>query len=76
MLDVLIAVVLMLIGAFGGWFARGLHVRMNEPPKQEPEPLPQRELDRLREEQEAFDRLMGYNIDTAYGLEVTANAEQ
>ena len=32
----------------------------------------QRELDRLREEQEAFDRLMGYNIDTAYGLEEKA----
>ncbi|MBQ1789290.1 MAG: hypothetical protein II008_03860 [Oscillospiraceae bacterium] len=69
MLDVLLAVVLLCVGAAGGWAAHKFYARMTEPPKAEPAPLPQTELDRLRAEQEAFDKLMGYNIDTAYGLE-------
>lgn len=69
MLEVLLAVVLLCLGAAGGWAAHRLYARMTEPQKSEPAPLPQPELDRLRAEQEAFHKLMGYNIDTAYGLE-------
>lgn len=67
MVDILIGVLLLALGAAGGWFARRSYEALTR--KVETETASEQELQRLKEDKEAFDVLMGYNIDTAYGLD-------
>lgn len=67
MLDILIGVLLLGIGGMAGWFARKAVERLTH--KAEVQTASEKELIRLKEDKEAFDVLMGYNIDMAYGLD-------
>lgn len=67
MIDILIGVLLLGIGGVAGWFLRKAVERMTH--KVEAETASEKELLRLKEDKEAFDALMGYNIDMAYGLD-------
>ena len=68
MAEVLIGVLLLAIGGAGGWFLRMLlergtrGVRGAETPEA-------REAQRMQAERQAFETLMGYNVDMAYGLD-------
>ena len=67
-MEVLIGVVLLAIGGAGGWFARKLMeaakrgARMSETDAA-------RDIERVRAERQAFEALMGYNAETAYGMQ-------
>ena len=66
MVDILIGVLLG-IGGAAGWvlgraYERTLH-------RQAVQTATEKELQRLQEEKEAFDLLLNYNINTAYGLD-------
>lgn len=67
MLDILIGVLLLGIGGVAGWLARKAVERLTH--KAEVQTASEKELIRLKEDKEAFDVLMGYNIDMAYGLD-------
>lgn len=60
MLDVMIALVLVALGYWAG--RKKLPARVEAPKPEE------RELCRLREDRAAFDQLMGYSPEQAYGL--------
>lgn len=67
MVDILIGVLLLGIGGAAGWvlgraYERTLH-------RQAAQTATEKELQRLQEEKEAFDLLLNYNINTAYGLD-------
>lgn len=65
MFDVLIAVLLLALGFWNGYlFGKKQKPREIEPPTPE-----ERELLRLREERAAFQSLMDYTADRAYGME-------
>ena len=68
MVEILIGVVLLVIGGAGGWFARRLleTVRRGE---RAPETGAERDIERMRAERQAFEALMGYNAETAYGMQ-------
>ena len=68
MVEVLIGVVLLAIGGAGGWFAR----KLMEAAKRDasmPETDAARDIERVRAERQAFEALMGYNAETAYGMQ-------
>ena len=67
MVDILIGVLPLGIGGTAGWFLRKTVDRMTH--KAETQTASEKELLRLKEDKEAFDVLMGYNIDMAYGLD-------
>lgn len=50
-----------------GWFLRKAVERLTH--KAEVQTASEKELIRLKEDKEAFDVLMGYNIDMAYGID-------
>lgn len=65
-LGVVLALGLFAFGVFVGWRIKG---RMIEAARRSyAEEITEKEREELRAEQEAFSALMGYNIDTAYGL--------
>lgn len=66
MLDILIGIVLFAGGLALGWFGRQAVLKAQHT---EPEQLPETEIDKLKAEQAAFEQLMGYNLNTAYGLD-------
>ena len=67
MVEILIGVALLVIDGAGGWFLRKAVERLTR--KAEVQATSEKELLRLKEDKEAFDVLMGYNIDMAYGLD-------
>lgn len=67
MVDILIGVLLLGIGGVAGWFLRKAVERLTH--KSEVQTASEKELIRLKEDKEAFDVLMGYNIDMAYGID-------
>ena len=67
MVEVLIGVVLLVLGGAGGWFARRLMEAANEG-RGTAGTDAARDLERVRAERQAFEALMGYNAETAYGL--------
>lgn len=69
-LGVVLALGLFAFGVFVGWRIKG---RMIEAARRSyAEEITEKE----REEQEAFSALMGYNIDTAYGLNEGVRADE
>jgi hypothetical protein len=65
MLDFLIGAVLLLLGGAAGYALRMAAERRQRLP--EPEAPGERERERLREDRQAFETLMGYNSEMAYG---------
>lgn len=59
MTDVLIGLVLAALGFYFG--------RRSVPRKVQPPAMEERELLRLQEDKAAFDQMMSYNVDRAYG---------
>ena len=68
MVEVLIGVVLLAIGGAGGWFARKL-MEAAKRCARVPETDATRDVVRVRAERQAFEALMGYNAETAYGMQ-------
>ena len=68
MVEVLIGVVLRAIGGAGGWFARELMEAAKRGARM-PETDAARDIERVRAERQAFEALMGYNAETAYGMQ-------
>ena len=68
MVEVLIGVVLLAIGGAGGWFARKLMEAAKRGARM-PETAAARDIERVRAERQAFEALMGYNAETAYGMQ-------
>lgn len=68
MVEVLIGVVLLAIGGAGGWFARKLMEAAKHGARM-PETDASRDIERVRAERQAFEALMGYNAETAYGMQ-------
>ena len=68
MVEVLIGVVLLVLGGAGGWFARKV-LEAARRGTSEPETDAAREAERVRAERQAFEALMGYNAETAYGMQ-------
>lgn len=68
MLEVLLGVLLLGLGAAAGWLAHGL-AALAKQTRPGPETPEEREAERLREDRRAFETLMGYNVDMAYGLD-------
>ena len=68
MVEVLIGVVLLAIGGAGGWFARKLMEAAKRGARM-PETDAARDNERVRAERQAFEALMGYNAETAYGMQ-------
>ena len=68
MVEVLIGVVLLAIGVAGGWFARKLMEAAKRGARM-PETDAARDIERVRAERQAFEALMGYNAETAYGMQ-------
>ena len=68
MVEVLIGVVLLAIGGAGGWFAREL-MEAAKRGERMPETDAARDIERVRAERQAFEALMGYNAETAYGMQ-------
>ena len=66
--EVLIGVVLLAIGGAGGWFARKL-MEAAKRGTSVPETDAARDIERVRAERQAFEALMGYNAETAYGMQ-------
>ena len=63
-----IGVVLLAIGGAGGWFARKLMEAAKRGARM-PETDAARDIERVRAERQAFEALMGYNAETAYGMQ-------
>ena len=61
-------VVLLVLGGAGGWFARKV-LEAARRGTSEPETDAAREAERVRAERQAFAALMGYNAETAYGMQ-------
>lgn len=73
-LGVVLALGLFAFGAFVGW---RIKERMIEAARRSyAEEITEKEREELRAEQEAFSALMGYNIDTAYGLNEGVRADE
>ena len=72
MVEVLIGVVLLAIGGAGGWFARKLMEAAKRGARM-PETDAARDIERVRAERQAFEALMGYNAETAYGMQKRFN---
>lgn len=68
MVEVLIGVVLLATGGAGGWFARKLMEAAKRGARM-PETDAARDIERVRAERQAFEALMGYNAETAYGMQ-------
>lgn len=68
MLEVLLGVMLLGLGGAAGWLAHGLYALAKQV-KSEPDVPEACEAERLREDRRAFETLMGYNVDMAYGLD-------
>ena len=68
MVEVLIGVVLLAIGGAGGWFARKLMEAAKRGARM-PETDAARDIERVRAKRQAFEALMGYNAETAYGMQ-------
>ena len=68
MVEVLIGVVLLVLGGAGGWFARELMEAAKRGARM-PETDAARDIERVRAERQAFEALMGYNAETAYGMQ-------
>ena len=68
MVEVLIGVVLLAIGGAGGWFARELMEAAKRGARM-PETDAAQDIERVRAERQAFEALMGYNAETAYGMQ-------
>lgn len=68
MVEVLIGVVLLAIGGAGGWFARKLMEAAKRGARMS-ETVAARDIERVRAERQAFEALMGYNAETAYGMQ-------
>ena len=67
MVDILIGVLLLGIGGVAGWFTRKAVERMTR--KAEVLAASEKEMQQLKEDKEAFETLLGYNIDMAYGID-------
>ena len=65
-LGVLLVLLLLAIGFFMGWRARVLWVRHTH--RAVAEELTEQEKRALKAEQKAFDGLLNYNMETAYGM--------
>lgn len=68
MVEVLIGVLLLGIGGASGWFLRMLLERGKQGERETGTPEA-REAQRMQAERQAFETLMGYNVDMAYGLD-------
>ena len=68
MVEVLIGVVLLAIGGAGGWLAREL-MEAAKGGAGMPGTDAVRDIERVRAERQAFEALMGYNAETAYGMQ-------
>ena len=68
MVEVLIGVVLLAIGGAGGWLARKLMEAAKRGARM-PETDAARDIERVRAERQAFEALMGYYAETAYGMQ-------
>ena len=73
MVELLLAVFLVqfsTIGAFAaGWFLRGkLKPKAVPQVEEEPTEAERKKLEKLKAEDEAFTKMLGYNIETAYGM--------
>ena len=67
MIDILIGVLLLGIGGVAGWSARKAVERMTR--KAEVRAASEKEMQQMKEDKEAFETLLGYNIDMAYGID-------
>lgn len=73
MVDILIGLLLLLIGGAAGW---ALRIVWDKARRQTvAEQLGERERQRLREDHQAFEVLLGYSPDMAYGLDKVAETE-
>jgi len=72
--EILIAAALLLLGGAAGWFLRDRQERAARAATAEAPG--ERERRRLREDHQAFETLMGYNADMAYGLDRVKSAEE
>lgn len=74
-LGIIAALLLFAAGVFTGWRVKEWLIQAAR--KSYAAELTEKEREELKAEQEAFSALMGYNIDTAYGLNegVTADGE-
>lgn len=52
-------------GFFAGWKVRGATLQTKEPSAERPD---EEEARRAQEREEAFQKMMGYSVETAYGL--------
>ena len=68
MVEVLIGVVLLVLGGAGGWFARKLMEAAKRGARM-PETDAARDIERVRAERQACEARMGYNAETAYGMQ-------
>ena len=65
-LGVVLALLLFAAGVFTGWRIKDRLIKVAR--QSYAEELTEKEREALKAEQEAFSALMGYNVDTAYGL--------
>ena len=72
MVELLIAVLLVqfsTIGSFAaGWVLRGKFKTKAVQVEEEPTEAERKKLEKLKAEDEAFTAMLGYNIETAYGM--------
>lgn len=73
MVELLIAVLLVqfsTIGSFlAGWYLHGkLKPKAVAQVEEEPTEAERKKLEKLKAEDEAFTKMLGYNIETAYGM--------
>ena len=68
MVDVVLGMVLVALGGLAGWFLRGIEERAKRL-SPEPETPGTQEVQRMQAERQAFEALMGYNAETAYGMQ-------
>lgn len=68
MVEVVLGMVLVALGGLAGWFLRGIEERAKRL-SPEPETPGTQEVQRMQAERQAFETLMGYNVDMAYGLD-------
>lgn len=61
----LLAVFLLVLGGVAGWKLRSAELKRT---RAAVDPLPEAEMRRLREEQQAFFRLQNYTVEDAYGM--------
>lgn len=66
MLGALCLIAVFVGGAFAGWYVRGQLEKAKTPEKAELEKLGEREREQLMADQQAFRKMMNFNIDNVY----------